>query len=175
MPGHRGKTGAGMLRMNVWTIETVHDRCTDDGDCWLWAQAVNSAGHPQASIPGVRSKLIRRFAFEAMHGLLDAGTVVADLCQHRLCCNPEHLQQQTMSQVLKLAYASGARNRHHKRPNFPTKLDWMKVAEIRSESVLTRKQMAEKYGVSTSAIKEVILYRTWKEKGSSVFTWRKAA
>lgn len=44
------------------------------------------------------------------------------------------------------------------------KLDWQKVEYIRNHPEISVKQYSEIYGVSQSTIKDVISYRTWKNK-----------
>lgn len=95
----------------TWTLETVHQRCTDDGDCWMWAQAVNSGGHPMASVERRPGVLVRRVAFTLAKGPITPGLSIQNTCRRKLCCNPAHMAAVSNSAILTEAYASGRRSR----------------------------------------------------------------
>lgn len=59
--------------------------------CWRWAASLNNGGYGQISLDG-RPYLAHRMAYEALHGLLDAGVVLDHRCCLRECVNPAHLE-----------------------------------------------------------------------------------
>lgn len=91
--------------MSLPNLKTIHDRCHDEGECWIWAQRLNSGGHPCACHNG-KSMLVRRRAFELFKGYLpDARTMaIVNTCDNKLCCNPKHLHVITRSKLVKRSY-----------------------------------------------------------------------
>lgn len=73
-------------------------RTTEDGDCLLWNLACNSDGAPVASIDGVRSRPVRRWVHETIHGPAEALRVVPT-CGHKRCVAPWHAEAITPGMV----------------------------------------------------------------------------
>lgn len=153
----------------VWTLDIIHSRCADDGDCWIWTQSVNGGGHPQASIEGKGGQLVRRRAFRLFRGR--DPRMLQSVCRNPLCCNPEHLFESTHSAVLKEAYASGSRPRSKTSQWKGVIINAEKAAEIRV-SAKPYRVLAAEYGLSESSIKGIRGGRTWRAAQNSVFGWR---
>lgn len=64
-------------------------RTTEEGNCLLWDLACNSAGAPVATIAGVRSRPVRRWVWEALHGPAGTRRVIPS-CDNPQCVAPEH-------------------------------------------------------------------------------------
>lgn len=154
-------------------LKTIRDRCTEDGDCWIWQQAVNSAGYPQASIDGKGGQMVRRAALVAA-GKQPAKRYkrVTDNCGNRRCCNPEHLRWSCFSDLLKESYRTGRRNTRAEylkrleasQRTGKAKLTWEKVREIRVRLVNeTCSKIAPDYGVKEKAITNIKFNRSWRE------------
>lgn len=153
-------------------LKKIRDRCREDGDCWIWAQGVNSAGYPQASIDGKGGQMVRRAALIAA-GKLPKGKAnrVTDICGNRLCCNPEHLKWASFSDLLKGAYRSGNRSTVQEylkrfeaaRKNGMVKLDWDRVNQIRARCFdEPTRVLAAEFGVGTNAIRAIKFNRSWR-------------
>lgn len=154
-------------------LKTIRDRCTEDGDCWIWTQSVNSAGYPQASINGKGGQMVRRQA------LIESGKHpharykrVTDMCGNRLCCNPDHLRWSCFADLLKESYRTGRRNTRAEylkrlgasQRTGKAKLTWEQVREIRVRLVNeTCSKIAPDYGVKEKCITSIKFNRSWRE------------
>lgn len=151
-------------------LKKIRDRCREDGDCWIWAQAVNSTGYPQCSVNGKGGVLVKRLSLLASGKKpYRARCRVTSTCGEKLCCNPEHLKWSTASEVLIDGYRSrgvtqtyGSRLKGALKGNV-AKLDWERVRQIRArletESV---EALAKEYGVGWKAIRRIQLNRSWR-------------
>jgi hypothetical protein len=151
-------------------LKTIRDRCTEDGDCWIWQQGVNSAGHPQARVYG-KSEMVRR------HALVESGKEpygrykrVTDTCGNRLCCNPAHLKWACQADIVRAAYRAGKRNTASEylsrvcavqKTGF-AKLDWKRALEIRARADEPTRLLAKEYGVGVHCINNIKANRSWK-------------
>lgn len=153
-------------------LKKIHDRCREDGDCWIWAQGVNSCGYPQFSHQGKGGQMVKRHVLMAC-GKKPIGKKnrATSICDKDLCVNPAHLKWTGFSDLLKEAYASGRRStrgEYLKRVEAAhavglAKLDWDKVREIRRRC-LTEGTMAlaREYGVKDKAITNIKFNRSWR-------------
>lgn len=172
------------LTPKTWTEKTLYDRCEEVGECWIWAQAVNGQGHPQAHINGKGGQLVRRWAFMTLLGKeVPARHVVTTTCMDVRCCNPAHLKCVSYSKRLSLAYARGDRNAVResvKRANAlraagKVRLDMEKAREIRARRDESADALAKEFNVRDNHIRSIWRGEKWQEAaGSSVFNWRPA-
>ena len=164
-----------MTKIREWTLKTIHDRCTEEGECWIWSQGLNNTGYPMASIEGKPGSLVRRKAYELSGRTLKPSTYVASTCGEKRCCNPAHLVQMTKSQILKRCYSDGSRSSHATyvahflaalKQNM-AKLDWAKVADIRQRLAAgeTVYGLAREYNVAKTTIRDIKHNRSWKVQG----------
>lgn len=136
--------------------------------CWLWSgKSLNSVGYGTISTGGSGSGklLAHRLSYEIHHGEIPVGMVVMHSCDNRLCVNPEHLSIGTQSQNLKEMHARG------RQPVIPphkcgedskrSKLKEVQVLEI-IKSKDSRREQAERYGVSVKTIEMIQKGRLWK-------------
>lgn len=178
MGAHTTPSGSFRL-MSLPTLKSVHDRCEEVGDCWLWAQGVNGAGHPGASHDG-RHVLIRRHVLALCGHELRSGWVAVTTCREQLCVQPKHLEQITRSELVKRSYlhsrntdaeyAKRAMSAKH------AKLDFTKAREIRAADA-TAKELASQYGVTKGMIDRIRQGKAWREEApnSSVFNLAQSA
>lgn len=154
-----------------WTLKTIRDRCEEVGDCWVWGQAVNSTGYPQATIGGKGGQPVRRVSVVLSGRRVGKGWRVVSDCG-KLCCNPEHLKLKTFSQVLVTSYESGRRNsaadylgrfRRAQQAGM-AQLTVEQVREIRGKlwAGATGASLAREYGVGHRCIREIKLNRSWR-------------
>lgn len=81
--------------------------------------------------------------------------------------NIENLEWSTPSQNQKHAYNIGLKFAKKGEKNGMSKLTWIKVNEIRrlyKTGNYKRYELADKYKVSLSCVKDILINRTWKEK-----------
>lgn len=168
--------------MSIVALKDVHDRCREDGGCWMWMQGKGSCGYPQAQIKGHGQKLVRRWVMEQKLGRpLFPRELVASRCGERLCCNPEHLKLTNYSEVQSHAWKSGARQptslnaqREKAAKSGFTRLNWEIVGEIRSRLAAgeTTTAVAAAFGVHVSHVKRIRRGDAWREAApaASVFS-----
>lgn len=160
-----------------WSLKAIHDRCTEEGDCWLWAQSVNSAGYPQASINGRCGQMVRRYAL-SISGRLPRGrqSRVTDTCGEKTCCNPAHLVWWNYSDIQSKSYRTGRRSgaaeylfrlANAKKAKM-CKLDWADVRQIRDQLLdgVAVLQIARERGLYPTTVRNIKHGRSWKETGS---------
>lgn len=140
---------------------------TADG-CWLTRLRINSQGYGLVNGPGGRERVTHgahRVMFEHHHRALQPGEVVCHSCDVRHCINPAHLFAGTQA-VNMTDMASKDRSSYGERQHLH-KLTSEQVPEIRRRyaavngrrGVLT--ELAGEYGVSRSAISQVVRGKTW--------------
>ena len=61
--------------------------------CWLWTGYTDSGGRPRAFIDGIE-KTARQAVFRVVRGKEPAGVLKVE-CGHRLCVNPNHMNEAT--------------------------------------------------------------------------------
>ncbi|NDG40466.1 MAG: hypothetical protein EBY28_14080 [Betaproteobacteria bacterium] len=170
--------------MSIDSFKSVHDRCIEVGECWIWVGRLNPANYPMASHQGV-NVLVRRRVFEMTKDWVPdgRGTVVAATCNERACCNPEHLRAASRSSVFKAAAKRVNQQATYGRRlaakvNSPggVKLSLAIAREIRADE-RNCVQIARTLGVSASAVQKIRQGKIWREtaNGASVFGWRPAA
>jgi hypothetical protein len=134
-------------------------------DCWLWQGMTNGDGYGLVrQYHGRRSHETRahRFAYELIVGPIPEGLFVCHKCDVRNCVNPDHLFLGTNTENMQDA-ASKQRVPHGTK-HYRTKLTEDDVRDIRKASArgATRREVAERFGVSTQAIFSIATGRTWR-------------
>jgi len=75
----------------------------EHGGCLLWQGATTTRGYPV--IWHNRTQYVRRVAYERANGPIAAGNEVYTVCDERLCCRPEHLEQAPKAEVKRRRWA----------------------------------------------------------------------
>lgn len=159
-------------------LHRIKSRTVEVGDCWIWQGSCNSAGHPLMSYR-CYPHLVRRLAYQASGRALRNGYVIHPTCRERKCCNPEHLVAITCSERNRRIYAEQRKNialMAHKMSQRAMKFGFAKLTldQVRAirDSTESHAALAERYGVSHSAIRNIRRGKSWREIGNSVFSWR---
>lgn len=148
------------------SVEQILERTviTSTG-CMEWQQAIGSHGYGVVWFQGklwTTHRLVATFAY----GEHPSSMHVLHSCDNRPCCNPEHLSFGTPHENMLDKWLKGrARGGSMKGELHPSaKLTSEVVARIRSEHGpgVTTWDLAEKYGVSKTAIKNIINHNSWK-------------
>lgn len=142
--------------------------------CWEWTGNVpKTQEYPSIKFPGARvATAVHRAVYILTYGKIASGLYVCHKCDNKLCCNPDHLFLGTPQDNTLDMYAKGRdplSNGTRYQPdvigsnNGRALLTEADVLEIRrlGKSV-KKKDLAVRFGVSTSAIQFARNYRTWK-------------
>lgn len=170
------------------TLQTVHDRCVEEGDCWIWKQCVNADGIPSAR-DGSYSIPVRRRVWELSHGAsVGRGWFVVSACGNKLCVCPAHALRlngkQYMARLNKLgkvnaSAAHQAARTAAVRRRESTKLDESKAAEVKAriEAGENRGEVARAFGITRSHANRVARGDQWQPpvSANSVFNLARSA
>ena len=135
--------------------------------CWIWNRAVDDHGYGRTSDHLAKNKKASRKAWELKNGPIPKGMCVLHRCDNPPCCNPRHLflgtkADNTRDMVMK-GRAGGGSLPGIKNPC--SKLTESQVLEIRKNFVPgygNTAKLARKYGVSGTAIYQVVRKIKWK-------------
>lgn len=113
--------------------------------CWIYQGYIDHGGYAQAA-----GRPAHHLYYEKKFGPIPEGLEPDHLCKVRCCVNPDHLEPVT--HAVNCQRSSRA------------KLSVELAAEIRALSAggLSQRSIAEKLGVSKSAIKHVLKGRSWR-------------
>lgn len=173
----------------AYLAKALRERTIEEGDCLIW-QGVYANGTPIVYVPmfehgGKKRKYITvRKAMLQAQGKMKRGLYASVCCNNTQCVAPEHARVVTASSLGKRNAAAGtlrdpvrcakiSKSRQSQSP-----LTWADVDAIRA-SDKSQRVLAERYGVSKSAISLIKRHVNWaKRPGAadwgSVF-WRLAA
>ena len=185
---------AGTYLGGVRTLADLRERCRIvECGCWEWGMGT-SHGRPSVSvfigdkrqaISGRRAAILLRDGVKSVTGLR---VWAADNCENELCVNPSHCK---VGSDFEMRSDIAQRNAWKMRPHWVSnglknrwrlaKLTQEQANEIRElAGTLTTVQLAERFGVSRSNVRQIVTGNMWKDPvaqapNASVFTWRPAA
>lgn len=150
-----------------------------DNGCWEWTGVRIKDGYGMLSVKGIRF-LVHRYALMFhLNRPIEKGTEVRHKCHNPSCFNPDHLeegshQDNMIDMVVANRQARGetlagrlrgiAHESGRGEGNGRAKLTNAQVLEIRqlSDSTMSQRDIATRYGVSKTAIRGVLSGTTWK-------------
>lgn len=137
----------------------------DVSGCWRWCGSRAISGYGGFFYNGT-CMLAHRASLLVMGVVkqLDSSKQVAHSCSNRDCVNPSHLSEKTREENNGADKRAHGKDQSGERCHF-CKLNWDVVREIRQkkeEGELT-KDLASRFGVSSSAISSIVRRKTWKE------------
>jgi hypothetical protein len=146
----------------------VHDRCVDDGGCWVWQLTIRNSV-PQMGRKDRKTVAVRRALWEGLKGPIPKGKLACVKCETHGCVNPEHLVLSDRKAVGRRAAARGAFSQpiriakmaDTKRRQLST-LTSQDVAAIRASDDLLR-VLAARFGVSKNTISNIRNGKRWKD------------
>jgi hypothetical protein len=153
-------------------LQTIQRRCQECGECWEWrsdGKTDHHKRHPQIKVAG-KVLLVRRVAYELVHGQIKDGLRIVPHCGNPRCINPAHQKAVTESQKGKAAGARGAfsnpaRGRKialHRRQADGVKLTLEQAQEIRASDE-SGPVLAQRYGVHKSRVNQIKRGMGWKD------------
>lgn len=130
-------------------------------ECWDWEGNTDAYGYGALGRGGKVLKA-HRVSYELYVGSIPEGAQILHSCDRPICVNPSHLRPGNARDNTDDALERDRIRKGDRHWN--VKLTEEDVREIRSlrEKGRTYRFIAESYGVSTSAIRDIIIRRNWK-------------
>lgn len=126
--------------------------------CWLWTGAYDRGGY--STLSHLNKPVIgHRVSYELFKGKIPAGQNVCHSCDNRACVNPDHLFLGTQRENVEDMLQKGRQRRGS--THGMAKLTEADVAEIRATKGVTQYALAAQYGVTRSAIADLLKGRSW--------------
>jgi hypothetical protein len=129
--------------------------------CWEWTGALKDSGHGVFSHLG-RAVQAHQFAWELAHGALPQGAMLRHQCDNASCVRPSHLLPGTHQQNMDDMVSRGRACHTNGHPVITPEL----AQELRVEykpGRVTQKQLAARYGLSSSLVRRVLTGKTWAQ------------
>lgn len=160
--------------MKLETIESIHARCTEVGDCWEWNGCTNKHGHPSVRHDG-KSWLVRRLVVLLTKGQVKSNLRAVTKCENKLCVNPAHIVLKTHRQIMirqgELGKLSDikriAKIAATKRAKY-AKITMDDARAIRA-STETIEQASKRYNLHPSKIHSIRTHKCWREFSGNPF------
>lgn len=131
-------------------------------ECWEWKAGKDVSGYGTFSING-RTQHASRAAWIITHGSIPEGLHILHSCNNPGCVNPAHLRPGTDKENVDDCIRAGRKVDppvYYGKQNNRSKITDEQVQQIRSlfaQGNITRKQLAEQFGVSRATIERIIL------------------
>jgi len=132
--------------------------------CWLWNGALSGAGYGQMGVNG-KIEYAHRISYIIHNGEIPSGMVVRHTCDNPACANPHHLIIGTMKDNCDDMFRRG-RNRHvalkgeDNRAAILTESKVKRIMKMYGKGIMIV-SIASKYGVTASAVSNVIRGISW--------------
>jgi len=132
----------------------------EGGECLPWPFKVARTGYGVITVDGVTTTAHRRMCIEA-HGPPPSSEMqAAHHCNNRPCCNPRHIRWATPAENAFDQIAAGTTNRGERQ--WQSRLTEADVREVRRLGArLTRKAIAERFGVHPETIGYILRGNSW--------------
>ncbi len=132
--------------------------------CWLWSAGIGASGYGRFTHGRAFTVAAHRYSYEIHHGPIPDGQLVCHRCDTPACVNPDHLfvgsSRDNAQDMISKSRAHPRAGECHPR----ARLTADQVRSIRDEAGFGKSQklIAEKHGVSASAIQHIINHRSWR-------------
>lgn len=132
--------------------------------CWPWLACL-CGGYGHVRINGKVLKA-HRLSYEAEYGPIPNGKIVMHICDNRACVNPNHLRLGTVYDNNKDRDNKGRQVARAGEQHGMSKLTRSGITEIRklqAKHAVERDAIANKLGVSSSTVFDVMRGKTWRD------------
>lgn len=135
--------------------------------CWLWTGTLSTAGYGRLRFSNPRRMVkAHRFSYELAYGPISDDALVCHRCDTPACVNPAHLFLGTHADNAQDKSAKGRCNTPDRTGahNGRAILTEDQVRSIRAlqSTGAHRRELAQMFGVSPSAIKKIVARYTWR-------------
>lgn len=132
-------------------------------ECWEWNGAFFKSGYGSLSYHS-KSHLAHRVSYEIHKGPIPEGMHILHSCDNRKCTNPAHLRVGTQADNVDDMISRGRNRPPQDRQAGRAKISDADAIQIRKlcSDGLAFKEIADRYGLSKSAIKKIHYRETWK-------------
>lgn len=150
MPNRNRFTGPSPLADRFWP------KVRKSEGCWLWTGWLDKDGYGQIAIGGAGGRSIRthRVAWFLIKGYWPA--YLCHTCDVRNCVNPAHLFEGNGKINAEDRARKGRSGKSHLRPK-----QVVEIRRLHSEGI-TQDELATRFGVEGSVIRNVVRRKTWK-------------
>lgn len=154
---------------------TKVDRRFAVGACWLWDGSTGSSGYGQVQHNG-RVQAAHRVSYELFVGPIPKGMFILHQCDVKKCVRPDHLRIGTREENAREAVdrgrmATGDRSSARLHPERVPRGERQHKAKLTADAVriiraeyavgITQRELAKRYGISSSVISEIITGKAW--------------
>lgn len=172
--------------MPRWPKQTLEQRFwskvnrQSDG-CWLWT-AANQVGGYGIFMLWNPKRLVRahRLAWELTNGKIPDGLWVLHKCDNPCCVRPDHLFLGNNTDNVRDMLSKGRGNSPKGEQHFKCKMTVHRIVKLRLDHAsgrFSQRELAAKYGISRTAIRQAIAGVTWAHvkqgQNPSVWPWKK--
>ena len=142
-------------------FESKIEKVTESG-CWIWVAGLHHSGYGVFSVNG-KSKRANRVSYEIYKGEIPDGLCVCHACDVPACVNPDHLFLGTHAENIADREKKNRREPKQLRgeQTYNHKLTEKQAKEIKS-MVGTHQEIANKYGVSLTAVTRIKNGNSWR-------------
>lgn len=138
------------------------DRPDGDGGCWLWKGYIRKNGYGSVTIKGKSYHTHVVSYKEYYNEEIPKGMCVLHSCNNPACINPAHLRLGTHQDNMDDMTNADRQAKGSKNGNSVLNEDQVRQIKILLKNGATKRSVAEAFGVSFNAIKDLKKGRTWK-------------
>lgn len=156
--------------MRATILDVIKHKTVEVGDCLEWTGYVTKDyGYPFTSICG-RGILVKRLVAMRMGIDIDRFTIT-NTCGNKLCVNPDHIKACTRRVLAKSCAQKMNANPVGQRKRIINnrakgKLSMEIANQIRAEVGMTKRSLAQKYGVDDNVISRILAGKSWADMTS---------
>ena len=134
--------------------------------CWLWTGKKSRLKYGKILVEG-KEIFAHRLSYTIFKGKLLDNLCICHTCDNPSCVNPEHLWQGTKKENSQDMTKKGRHVNNRGEKCGMAKLKWDDIEKIRSLYIpwkYGRYELAKKFKVSPSSIREILANKTWIKK-----------
>ena len=138
-------------------IKKLLSKVNKTATCWIWTGRIDNDGYG-----ALGTTRVHRWSYELHHGPIAPGNVIMHSCDVRLCVNPAHLSQGSITDNIRDRDIKGRGTKGVDKPNALLTEQQVRGARNLSRLGDTIESIAAKYKVSKSTVQDALKRRTWK-------------